>query len=68
MFEKTMRGTEIIKTGSNKDYEVALTRRTTKNGTIRHAVVITKNGIRTLVKSYTTLAPAFNLYKAILNA
>ena len=72
MFEKTLNGTEIIKKDVNHGlgYEVALTRRTTKSGNIRHGVVITnqRTGIRTRMKSYLGLAPAFKLYKTMLNA
>ena len=72
MFNKTANGTDIIKAEQNAalGYEVALTRKTTKNGVIRHGVIITnlRTGIRTKLKTYTTLAPAFNLYKTMLNA
>ena len=72
MFDKTANGTEIIRedVNTNLDYTVALTRKTTKNGNVRHAVVITNNrtGIRTLIKSFLTLSPAFALYKNMLNA
>ena len=72
MFEKTMNGTDIIKKEENRKlgYEVALTRKTTKNGNIRHGVVITnlRTGIRTRMKTYRTIAPAFNLYKTMLIA
>ena len=72
MCEKTLCGTEIIKKDTNHSlgYEVALTRRTTKNGNIRHGVVITnkRTGIRTRMKTYLGIAPAFKLYKTMLNA
>ncbi len=72
MFEKTVHGTEIIKREENTafGYEVALTRKTTKGGNVRHGVVITNlhTGIRTRLKTYRTLAPAFNLYKSMLLA
>lgn len=71
-FERTSNGTEIVKKDVNTalGYEVSLTRRTTKKGNIRHGVVITnlRTGIRTRMKTYTTIAPAFNLYKTMLNA
>ena len=71
MFNKTAHGTEIIKEAKNANgFTVALTRKTVKSGNIRHAVVITNNrtGVRMRVKSFTTLAPAFALYKNMLNA
>ena len=72
MVEKTAHGTDIIKREENKalGYEVALTRKTTKNGNIRHGVVITnlRTGIRTRLRSYKTIEPAFNLYKTMLEA
>lgn len=71
MFEKTFNGTEIIKSGKNEvnGYEVFLTRRTTKNGNIRHGVVIKPHlGRYTRIKSYLGIEPAFNLYKNMLNA
>ena len=70
--EKTTTGLEIVKRETNDalGYEVALTRKTTKNGNIRHAVVITniRTGVRTRIKSYIGIAPAFALYKTMLNA
>lgn len=71
MFEKTFNGTEIIKKATNaaNGYEVILTRRTTKNGNIRHGVVIKPHmGRYTRIKSFIGIAPAFNLYKNMLNA
>ena len=72
MFEKTAHGTDIIRKADNKTigYEVALTRKTTKNGNIRHGVVITniRTGVRTRMKTYLGIAPAFALYKNMLNA
>lgn len=70
--ERTRKGLEIVKKEFNPSlgYEVALTRKTTLNGNIRHAVVITnlRSGVRTLLKSYLGIAPAYNLYKSMLNA
>ena len=71
MFEKTMNGTEIITKATNtaNGYEVFLTRRTTKSGNIRHGVVIKPHmGRYTRLKSFLGIAPAFNLYKNMLNA
>ena len=70
MFEKTTNGTEIIKKATAANgYEVLLTRRTTKSGNIRHGVVIKPHmGRHTRLKSLLAIAPAFNLYKNILNA
>lgn len=72
MFEKTAHGTDIIRKEENTNlgYEVALTRKTTKGGNIRHGVVITnlRTGVRTRMKTFTSIAPAFNLYKTMLNA
>lgn len=72
MFEKTANGTDIIRKERNAalGYEVALTRKTTKNGNIRHAVVITnlRTGIRTRLKSFLGIAPAWKLYKSMMNA
>ena len=71
MFEKTFNGTEIIKSGKNEasGYEVFLTRRTTKNGNIRHGVVIKPSlGRYTKIKSYLGIGQAFTLYKNMLNA
>lgn len=72
MFEKTANGTEIIRKENNAGlgYEVALTRRTTKNGNIRHGVVITnaRTGIRTRLKTFLGIGPAFKLYKTMLEA
>lgn len=70
--EKTSKGLEIVKKETNAalGYEVALTRKTTRNGNIRHAVVITnlRSGVRTRLKSYLGIAPAFALYKTMLSA
>ena len=70
--EKTNSGLEIVKKEINTSlgYEVALTRKTTIKGNIRHAVVITnlRTGVRTRLKSYLGIAPAFALYKSMLNA
>lgn len=70
MFEKTTNGTEIIKKATAANgYEVLLTRRTTKSGNIRHGVVIKPHmGRYTRLKSFLGIAPAFNLYKNMLNA
>ena len=70
--ERTNKGLDIVKKANNDNlgYEVALTRKTTKNGNIRHGVVITNNrtGVRTRMKTFLGIAPAFNLYKTLLNA
>lgn len=65
-----MNGTEIIKKATAANgYEVLLTRRTTKSGNIRHGVVIKPHmGRYTRLKSFLGIAPAFNLYKNMLNA
>lgn len=70
MFEKTTNGTEIIKKATAANgYEVLLTRRTTKSGNIRHGVVIKPHmGRYTRLKSFLGIAPAYSLYKNILNA
>lgn len=70
--ERTNSGLDIVKkdVNANLGFEVALTRKTTKNGNIRHGVVITniRTGVRMRLKTYLGIAPAFNLYKSMLNA
>ena len=68
--ERTNKGLDIVKKTVNGNIEVALTRKTTKNGNIRHAVVVTdtRTGVRTRLKSYLGIAPAFALYKSVANA
>lgn len=70
--ERTNSGLVIVKKENNDNlgFEVALTRKTTKSGNIRHAVVITNNktGVRTRLKSFLGLGPAFALYKQMVNA
>ena len=70
--ERTSKGLDIVKKEINQSlgYEIALTRKTTLSGNIRHAVVITnlRTGVRTRLKSYLGIAPAFALYKSMLNA
>ena len=69
---RTAKGLEIVKSEKNLGlgYEVALTRKTTLNGNIRHGVVITnlRTGVRTRLHSYLGVAPAFKLYKQMVNA
>ena len=67
---KLASGLEIIKTEVNNiGVEVALTRKTTKNGNIRHGVVITnpRTGVHMRLKSFLGIAPAFALYKSMMN-
>lgn len=70
--ERTNSGLVIVKKENNENlgFEVALTRKTTKGGNIRHAVVITnkRTGVRMRLKSFLGIAPAFALYKQMLNA
>lgn len=72
IMERINSGLEIVKKETNDalGYEVALTRKTTKSGNIRHAVVITnlRTGVRTRLKSYLGIAPAFRLYKSMMEA
>ena len=70
--ERTHKGLEIVKkeVNANLGYEVALTRKTTLGGNIRHGVVITnlRTGVRTRLKTYLGIAPAFKLYKSMVTA
>lgn len=73
MFHKNNRtGTDIIKrdTNANLGYDVYLLRRTAKSGAIRHGVSIKNNttGKWTRLKYFDGAAPAFALYKTMLNA
>ena len=67
--ERTNSGLEIVKKEVNSlGFTVSLTRKTTKGGNIRHGVVITNPaGRHTRLKSYLGIAPAFALYKQMVN-
>ena len=67
--ERTNSGLEIVKKGTNSlGVEVSLTRKTTKGGNIRHGVVLTNHyGMHTRLKSFLGIAPAFALYKQMVN-
>ena len=68
--EKTESGLEILKRDRStvKGKTVSLTRKTNKAGEIRHGVVLTSNrtGIHRRVGTFTELAPAYKLYKAMV--
>ena len=70
--EKTYSGLEIVKkeVNNNLNAEIALTRKTTKSGNIRHAVVMTnlRTGRRMRLKSFLGISGAWTLYKTMLNA
>ena len=70
--EKTHSGLEIVKKDYCKNMRVlvSLTRKTTKNGEIKHGVVITnpRSGARTRLRTFDGIGGAWNLYKTILNA
>lgn len=70
--EKTRSGLEIVKRADSivSGKEVVLTRKTNKAGEIRHGVVLTskRHGYHKKVGTFGTIAPAFNLYKALVQA
>lgn len=72
IIEKTERGLEILKQSEStvKGKTVSLTRKTNKAGEIRHGVVLTndRTGGHRRIGTFTELAPAFKLYKALAKA
>lgn len=68
--EKTESGLEILRRAEStvKGKTVSLTRKTNKAGEIRHGVVLTNNrtGTHRRVGTFTEIAPAFKLYKAMV--
>ena len=70
IMEKTRSGMEIIKSEINHNIgvKVSLTRKTTKSGKIRHAVVITnpRSGLHTRLKSFEGIGGAWELYKRMM--
>ena len=69
IYEKTPHGAEILMRADStvRGKEVTLTRKTDKNGTIKHGVILTGKlyGDHRKVGTFETLAPAFKLYKAL---
>ena len=69
IYEKTAHGTEILMKSAStvRGKEVSLTRKTTKAGEIKHGVVLTstQHGYHRKVGTFTELAPAFKLFKAL---
>ena len=64
MFKKNHNGTEIIKSGKNSlGNEVLLTRKTTKRGNIRHAVILSDGSSYWNAGSFLGVASAFRVYK-----
>lgn len=67
MFNKNHNGTEIIKTATgNYGIEYLLTRKTTKNGNIRHAVIATDGTKHIKMGSFLGIAPAFAMWKNLV--
>lgn len=70
MFEKTESGLEIIKEAAStiRGKNVTLTRKTNKAGEVRHGVVLTntRNGHHQRIGTFTEIAPAFKLYKSLV--
>lgn len=70
--EKISSGLEIVKkeVNTNLGYEVVLTRKTNKQGHIKHGVVVTntRTGCRTRLKTFHGISGAYKLYKTCVNA
>ena len=69
--KKTNHGSDIVAHGRNKlGYKITLLRKTNKAGEIRHFVVAENphTGKRMRFSSEAAITPAYNLYKAMLNA
>lgn len=67
MFNKNHNGTETIKSGkTSKGIEVLLTRKTTKSGNIRHAVITYDGRKHMSMGSFHNIGEAFALYKTLV--
>lgn len=70
--ERIRSGLEIVKkeVNTNLGYEVALTRKTDKQGRIKHGVVVTNThtGRRTRLKTFHGISGAYKLYKTCVSA
>ena len=66
---RTESGLEIVKTADStvRHRVVSLTRKTMKNGKIRHGVVLTskRSGRHIKVGTFDGIAPAWNVYKSL---
>lgn len=69
--ERTDRGTEIIKKAESTvaGCKVILTRKTNKEGEIRHGVVLeTRRGGHRRIGTFDGISKAYAVYKALANA
>ena len=70
--KKTQSGLVIVKEAYCRNLKaiVALTMKQTKDGNIKHGVVITnpRSGARTRLRTFEGISGAWTLYKTILNA
>ena len=69
--ERTNTGLEIIKKAESTvaGKTVSLTRKTNLKGEIRHGVVLTSaSGHHRRVATFTSIAPAYNLYRSLAKA
>lgn len=70
--KRTEKGLDIIKTADStiKGLTVCLTRKTTKNGNVRHGVVLENKhtGRHQLVGSFIGITPAWNAFKGLRRA
>ena len=70
VIEKTESGLEILKKAESTIHgrTVILTRKTNKAGEVRHGVVLTntRNGHHQRIGTFTEIAPAFKLYKSLV--
>ena len=65
--KKNHNGTEIVKSGkTSKGMEIMLTRKTTKSGNIRHAVIAYDGRHHINLGSYLGIGEAFKAYKTLV--
>ena len=68
MMTKTRRGLTIIKTQRNRNnrFRVSLTRKTQKDGSVKHGVTLTKHGRHIKMGTFPGIQPAWELYKTLM--